>query len=57
MWGGGLVLLYLLDSKIDKNWLNYEILGLNIRILILMCISFGASFMSAAAIDNIINDN
>lgn len=57
MWGGGLVLLYLLDSKIDKNWLNYEILGLNIRILILMCISFGASFLSAAAIDNIINDN
>ena len=57
MWGGGLVLLYLLDSKIDKNWLNYEILGLNIRILILMCISFGASFFSAMAIDNIINDD
>lgn len=56
-WGGGLVLLFLLDSMIDKNWLNYDIFGLNIRLVIIMCISFGASFLSGAAIDNIINDN
>jgi hypothetical protein len=56
-WGGGFVLLFLLDSMIDKNWLNYDIFGLNIRIVIIMCISFGASMLSAAAIDNIINDN
>ena len=56
-WGGGIVLHFLLDSLIDKNWLNYDIFGLNIRIGIIMCISFGASFLSAAAIDNIIKDN
>lgn len=54
-WGGGFVLTFLLDSMIDKNWLNYDIFGLNIRIVIIMCISFGASFLSALAID--INDN
>ena len=57
IWGGGLVLMFILDSMIDKNWFNYDILGLNIRIVLIMCISFGASMLSAAAIDNIINDN
>ena len=56
-WGGGLVLLFLLDSMIDKNWLNYDILGLNIRIIILMCMSFGASILSATVIDNIISED
>ena len=59
IWGGGTVLLFWLDGLIDKNWLDYKIpiFDFNIRLIILMCISFGASFLSAAAIDNIINDN
>lgn len=59
IWGGGTVLLFWLDGLIDKNWLDYKIpiFDFNIRLIILMCISFGASFLSAVAIDNLINDN
>ena len=56
-WVGGLVLTFGLDSMIDKNWLNYDIFGFDIRIIILMCISFGASFLSATVIDNIISED
>ena len=59
-WGGGIALTFLLDSSIiDKNWLNIviPILDINIRLVLIMCISFGASFLGAMAIDNIINDN
>ena len=57
IWGGGLVLMFILDRMIDKNLFNYDILGLNIRIVLIMCISFGASFLSAALIDNIISED
>lgn len=58
-WGGGIALTFLLDSIIDKNWLNIviPILDINIRLVLIMCISFGASFLGAMAIDDIINDN
>ena len=58
-WVGGLFLTFWLDGLIDKNWLDYKIpiFDFNIRIVLIGCISFGASFLSAAAIDSIINDN
>lgn len=56
IWVGGLVLMFILDRMIDKNFFNYDILGLNIRILLIMCISFGASFLIATIIDNIISE-
>ena len=58
-WGGGFVLCFWLDGLIDKNWLDYKIpiFDFSIRLIVLMCISFGASFFSAMAIDNIINED
>lgn len=59
-WGGGIALTFLLDgSIIDKNWLNIviPILDFNIRLVLIMCISFGASFLGSMAMENIINDN
>ena len=58
-WVGGLFLTFWLDGLIDKNWLDYKIpiFDFNIRIVLIGCISFGASILSAAAIDSIINDN
>ena len=58
-WGGGIALTYLLDSRIiDKNWLNIviPILDINIRLVLIMCISFGASFLSAVVISEINKD-
>jgi predicted RNA-binding Zn-ribbon protein involved in translation (DUF1610 family) len=57
-WGGGIVLGFLLDGLIDKNWLDYKIpiFDFNIRLILLMGISFGASFLSAVAIDKIISE-
>jgi predicted RNA-binding Zn-ribbon protein involved in translation (DUF1610 family) len=55
-WVGGFVLMFLLDSMIDKNLFNYDLLGLNIRLVLIMCISFGASLLTAVVIDNIISE-
>ena len=58
-WGGGIALTFLLDSRIiDKNWLNIviPILDFNIRLVLIMCISFGASFLSAVVISEINKD-
>ena len=57
-WIGGLVLFFWLEDLIDKNWLNISlpIFDFNLRSLLIMCIGFGASFLSAVVISEINKD-
>ena len=57
-WIGGLVLFFWLEDLIDKNWLNISlpIFDFNLRSLLIMCIGFGASFLSAVVIAEISKD-
>ena len=57
-WVGGLVLSIWLGNIIDKNWLNISlpIFDFNLRTLLIMCIGFGASFLSAVVISEISKD-
>lgn len=57
-WVGGLVLSIWLGNIIDKNWLNISlpIFDFNLRSLLIMCIGFGASFLSAVVISEISKD-
>lgn len=54
-WVGGFVLSFWLEDLIDKNWLNISlpIFDFNLRSLLIMCIGFGAAFLSAVVISEI----
>lgn len=53
---GGLVFTFLLDSWIDKNWLNFELFSFNIRLVILMAIGYGAAFLCLIILGEIMED-
>ena len=58
LWVGGVGLLLWLNDLVDKNWLNQviPIIGGTWRFLILVCISFGVSFLGAVIISGISED-
>lgn len=53
---GGGILFGWLDSVVDKNWLNQELLGFNFREIILVSISCGVSFGGAYLISKPFGD-